>query len=204
MRFSLALSLSTLLLAGCVPDTRGTAQEIDGTQQETISAPQETLIFLVRHAERADDAPGDPAMTMDPDMAKDPPLSEAGRARAFLLAQMLKDAGITQIHSTDFRRTRETAQPTAEGTELGVASYDASDLVGFAAKLRSTPGRHLVVGHSNTTPNLVEALGGDPGPSIEPLEYDRLYLVTVDGDRVRTVLLRFGEPFPKSGPTEPS
>ncbi len=64
------------------------------------------------------------------------------------------------------------------------------------------PGRHLVVGHSNTTHDLVTALGGDPGPPIESLEYDRLYLVSMEEGGVRTILLRFGAPSPRR-PTLP-
>ena len=72
-------------------------------------------------------------------------------------------------------------------------SYDPRDLPGFAAQLRRSPGRHLVLGHSNTTPSLVEALGGDAHGPIDEFEYDRLYIVVITGDEVSTVLLRFGE-----------
>jgi len=51
----------------------------------------------------------------------------------------------------------------------------------MAAKLKATPGRHLVVGHSNTTPQLTELLGGDGGePIVEATEYDRLYVVKME------------------------
>jgi broad specificity phosphatase PhoE len=167
-----------------------------------LEAQDETVIFLVRHAERADDVPDHPGAAGEPDtamnprmMAEDPPLSEAGRERASLLATVLRDAGLTHIHSTDYRRTRETAQPSCETTGLELSIYDASDLETFAENLLSIPGTHLVVGHSNTTPELVRALGGAPGPPIESLEYDRLYMVIVKGSSTRTVLLRFGEVF---------
>lgn len=185
VRFILILVLSTLLLIPAAP--------------QAVEAQQGTVIFLVRHAERADDGAMDPRMVMDPQMAtdpqmrKDPPLSQMGRDRASLLAEMLKDAGITHIHSTDFARTRETAQPTSAATGVELAIYDASHLDAFAAELRSIPGRHLVVGHSNTTPDLLRALGGDPASPIESMEYDRLYIVTVEECGVRTVLLRFGD-----------
>ena len=62
---------------------------------------------------------------------------------------------------------------------------------GLAATLRSTPGRHLVVGHSNTTPALVELLGGDSGGPIDEAEYDRFYVLTLHpGGSVTTVVLR--------------
>lgn len=141
------------------------------------------VVYLVRHAERADDG------------TDDPPISDAGWERSRLLATMLADAGITRIHTTDYRRTRSTGVPTAEVTGLAPWLYDAGNLSGFAEQLRRTPGRHLVLGHSNTMPQLVEALGGDPGGPIEEMEYDRLYVVTLQGGRASTVLLRFGAPY---------
>jgi phosphohistidine phosphatase SixA len=175
------LALSLLLL--------GFPSFVPGEAQES------TIVFLVRHAERADDHPGQALSAMDPAMAGDPPLSPEGRRRADLLAQTLADANLTHIHSTDTRRTRETAAPTSNRTGVEVNLYDAEDLTGMARALSSTPGRHLVVGHSNTTPELVGLLGGDPGPPIQGLEYDRLYVVSLQGTEVLTVLLRFGEPY---------
>jgi broad specificity phosphatase PhoE len=151
-----------------------------------VQAQEETLIFLARHAERADDG----AMTGE----EDPHLSEAGFARAEALATALQDVGLTHIHSTHFVRTRETAAPTAEAAGIEVKLYDHRDPEGFAERLLSTPGRHLVVGHSNSLPALVGALGGDPHGAIRLLEYDRLYLVVAGKRGVRTILLRFGEP----------
>ena len=108
---------------------------------------------------------------------------------------MLSDAGLTNIHTTDFKRTRGTGQPTAEATGLAMEVYGPRDLAAFAERLRGMPGRHLVLGHSNTTPELVVALGGDPGSNIEELEYDRLYIVTLTDDGASTVLIRFGRRF---------
>ena len=140
----------------------------------------EVVVYLVRHAERAEDG------------TNDPPISQAGQERAVLLATLLADAGIDRIHSTDYKRTRQTGQPLSDQTGLAFESYDPRDLAGFAEELRSSPGRHLVLGHSNTTPNLVEALGGDSHGPIEEFEYDRLYVVVISGDEVSTVLIRFG------------
>lgn len=145
-----------------------------------------TIIYLVRHAERATDHPSDPT------------LSAEGSARALELARLLADAPLTRIFSTDFRRTRLTAAPVAEAHGLEVELYEPrGEGLGAAAEmLRSTPGHHLVVGHSNTTPEMVAALGGDPVSAIEEMEYDRIYLVVVDRDgRVSSTLLRFGAPW---------
>lgn len=146
-----------------------------------------TVVLLVRHAERAEDG------------TDDPPISDIGRERARLLADMLRDADVTHIHTTDLRRTRATGRPTAEGAGLDMLVYDPGDLEAFAQELRATPGRHLVLGHSNTTPQLVEALGGAPGPPIEELEYDRLYVVTLAPDGTSTVRVRFGRLYDGSG-----
>jgi phosphohistidine phosphatase SixA len=139
-----------------------------------------TVVYLVRHAERAEDG------------TNDPPLSEAGRARAELLGSMLRDARLTRIHTTDFKRTRSTGAPVAQASGLEMELYDPRDLEGFARELRASPGRHLVLGHSNTTPGLVAALGGDPWTPIDEMEYDRLYIVTLTDEGASTVLLRFG------------
>lgn len=150
------------------------------TEASTSSEAPPTVIFLVRHAERAEDG------------TSDPPISEVGQDRARLLARMLRDVDLTHVHTTDFRRTRATGDPTAEAAGVEMALYDPDDLEGFADRLRATPGRHLVLGHSNTTPQLVEALGGDPHGDIDELEYDRLYVMTLTPDGPSTVLIRFG------------
>ncbi len=147
-----------------------------------LSAPKSDAIFLVRHAEKTAEK-------------KDPALTEAGEARAAALSERLAGEGITDIHSSDTKRTRDTAAPLAKKLGLEVQIYDPRDLPAMAAKLKAAPGRHLVVGHSNTTPQLTELLGGDGGtPIIEATEYDRLYIVTTeDGEPVKSYLTRYGE-----------
>ena len=141
--------------------------------------PDAQTIYLVRHAEKAS--------------GQDPHLTIVGRARAEILAAELADANLSAIYSTDTNRTRETAAPTANAYGLTVLPYDASNLDTFANMLRATPGSILVVGHSNTTPELVKALGGKPGaPIVEATEYDRLYVLTANGRRYRTELRSYG------------
>ena len=153
-------------------------------EARSAEAPQEALeVWLVRHAEKVDDS-------------RDPELSEAGHARAALLADLLRDEGIQRIHSTDYLRTRHTAAPLAEALGVEVELYDPRDLEGFAEELRGMGGVHLVVGHSNTTPGMVEALGGDPVSPIDEAEYDRLYRVWLGDDgAVHSELRRFGVEF---------
>lgn len=176
-----ALLALALLGAGCLP---AAAQDSGGEEP--------TVVWLVRHAERADDGPAGGDMVA-PARQEDPTLSAAGRRRAQVLRTLLADVRLQRIVSTDYRRTRATADPVAAAHGIVVESYDPRDLPGLAARIRAAGGRWLVVGHSNTTPELVEALGGDPGPPIDEFEYDRLYQVVIaPGTTVETTLLRFG------------
>jgi len=142
-------------------------------------ARADTVLVLVRHGEKVDES-------------RDAELSDAGRSRARALAAVLKDAGIQAVYSTDYIRTRETGRPTAELTSKPIEVYDGDGLEAFAKNLRSRGGRALVVGHSDTTPELVQLLGGEPGSPIAPDEYDRMYILTLSTDgKASTVLLRF-------------
>lgn len=175
-RFALSrmfLGVALVALSGAVPIA---AQQ---SSEDAVS-----IVWVVRHAERADAGMDD---------QPDPDLSEIGRARAEELARLLGEAGITSIHSTPYRRTMQTAAPLAQALGLEVETYNPGDAA-FQAVLQA-PGRHLVVGHSNTTPALVAQLGGDPVGAIAADEYDRIYIVYLTpGGGAQSSMLRFGEP----------
>ncbi len=158
------------------------------------AAHAQTVIYLVRHAEKSLTETSDPPIDMAARGTSDPHLDMAGRDRAQALLHVLEEAGITKVMSTDTKRTRETVAPLAEKLGLPVEIYDAGALPAFAEQLRKMSGRILVVGHSNTTPELVRLLGGDPGSPInEDYEYDRLYQVVINADgSVVSTLLRYG------------
>jgi len=143
---------------------------------------QPLVVFLVRHAEKVDDS-------------QDPALTAAGKERSSKLATVLQDAKIQHVHSTGYVRTKTTASPIAEKLDLKINIYDTNELSGFAQRLKEQGGRHLIVGHSNTTPKLVKLLGGNPGSIIDDSEYDRLYILNkLDNGETSTVLIRFGNP----------
>lgn len=129
-------------------------------------------IFLVRHAERADTAGGTPAVS-----GSDPDLSEAGRARAQSLAAVLQDAGIVAIFVTEYKRTQQTAAPLATLLGLAPTVIAAKDVPSLATRLRELEGSALVVGHSNSIPGVIAALGL-PAVTIADAEYDNLFVVT--------------------------
>lgn len=167
-----------LLSATLTASTTPLAAQADKQWNRGEDRQNVSVVYLVRHAEKAD-------------TGKDPELTVEGKDRAEDLARLLKDAGVTHVWSTDYKRTRGTAEPLSARTRVKVELYDPAKLGEFATRLKSIPGRHLVVGHSNTTPGLVQALGGDPGAPMPDSEYDRFYVVTL-GQNIATIQLRFG------------
>ena len=113
---------------------------------------------------------------------------------------MLADKNIVQIHSSDYIRTRDTAKPLADKTGVKIEIYDPKDLKSLATKISNTQGSHLVVGHSDTINETVEAFHSTAGTKVSDYEYDRLYTVVISPNaKVKTELTRFGE---KYVPTE--
>ena len=150
-------------------------------------------VIAVRHAEKGVEDPRDPGLT------------EEGSQRAAALAKLLSHAGVTHIFSTNYRRTQATMAPLSTHLEIEVEEYNPRDLAGFSAELKELPPGSVAVvsGHSNTTPGLVLALGGEPeglsqgrgGPALGEKEYDRLFLLTLPKGEgaVSLVELRYGE-----------
>ena len=141
-------------------------------------------IFIVRHAERADAGTGG-AMTM----ATDPDLSEAGKARAEALVSLLKDARITAIYTTQYKRTRQTAEPLAKAIGVALTEVPAADTAGLIAKLKAG-GNALVVGHSNTVGRVIEQLGATDAVKLGDDDYDNLF-VLVRGEKPTLIRLHF-------------
>ena len=152
---------------------------------------QATTVILVRHAEKGD-AP-----------ASDPGLTNAGVARARALMAIARDAGVTAVITTQFARTRETARPAAEALgitpEVARASGSAAQHAQDVARMvqAHAGGVVLVVGHSNTIPAIVTALGAPQPPPICDSEYDDLYVVTLAPNApARVIHARYGAPSP--------
>jgi len=131
-------------------------------------ASAQKLVFVVRHAERADAST--PVQT-------DPALSVAGEARAQKLAAMLAEAGVKTIFVTEFKRTEETAKPLAMKIGVAVEQVAAADTALLITKIKSHPNDVvLVVGHSNTLPAILKAFVG-VDVAIADNEYDNLFVV---------------------------
>lgn len=132
-------------------------------------------IFVIRHMRKGE---GD-----------DPSLSAAGAAEAARLAELLKGRAIAAVFVTPTRRSRETAEPLAKTTGAPIETYDPRDNAALARRVAAIPGSVLIVGHSNTVPAIVAAVGGTaPGPMTEE-DYGRLFAVErATGKTVETSL----------------
>jgi broad specificity phosphatase PhoE len=157
---------------------------------QPASAQAPTVVIVVRHAERA---PG----------SGDPPISEAGTQRAMALAEIGKLSAVSAIITTQFQRTRQTAALLAEALKITpVVVPTQADLAKHAAEVaaavRQQAGKTvLVVGHSNTVPAIVAALGGPKLPDLCEPEYDSITTLILDpGGSVRIVRTRFGASTP--------
>jgi len=131
------------------------------------TATAESTIFIVRHGERADSS-------------NDSDLSVAGRARAEALAKMLSDAKITAIYATEFKRTQQTAAPLAKALGITVTTVQLKDKDALVAELGALNGNALVVGHGNTIPDLVKALGISEPINIGENDYDNLFEIVLE------------------------
>jgi broad specificity phosphatase PhoE len=146
-----------------------------------------TSVVLVRHAEKA----AEPAV--------DPPLTQAGEARARALADALARARVTAILSTPYERTRRTAAPLAERAGVAPTVVEVGDVATHAADIArrvredASDGTIVVVGHSNTLPAVAAALGVADVAPIADDEYDRMLIVVLrDGAAPLLVQSRYG------------
>jgi len=141
-------------------------------------ASAQPVVVIVRHGEKATDG------------GSDPDLSSAGRARANALARILKDSGITAIFTTEFKRTQETAAPTATSAHVTPTVIAAKDTAALGAKLHQLNGNALVVGHGDSIPNLIKALGSNTPIHIPDDDYSELLIVTL-GDKPQLFRLHY-------------
>jgi phosphohistidine phosphatase SixA len=150
------------------------------------AAPNPVMtVILVRHGEKAS-------------QDQDPPLSAAGEARAKELARVLGSLKIDAIYTTQFKRTQGTAAPLAASLNITPVVRTAGDAYAadIAKHIRATHAGQtvVIVGHSNTTLEVMRALGATELPaSIPDPQYDDLFVLTdVDGAMPKVVALRYG------------
>lgn len=160
-RWGIAL-LATFALGACVaPATLDRA----ATGSSSLDAK---TVFIIRHLHKA--------------TGKDPSLTSEGAAAAERLATKLADKSIVAIYATPTRRAMETAGPLARNTGVAVTQYDPQAPASLVASVAASEGAVLVVGHSNTVPDLVVRFGGYPAPQLTEQDYGTVFIVDATGD----------------------
>lgn len=146
----------------------------------TTYSQEATTYYLIRHAEK----------TRTDFNNKDPFLSFKGYKRADHWKEIFKTVKFDAVYSTNYNRTKETAQPTAAANNVPILLYDPSEMYSESFKYNTKGKNVLIVGHSNTTPLFVnKILGKDVYPLIEDTNNSNLYIVTVIDDKASAVVL---------------
>ncbi|MCW8979754.1 MAG: histidine phosphatase family protein [Altibacter sp.] len=146
----------------------------------TTEVPALTTYYLIRHAEKDR---SDPANS-------DPELTEAGRERAKKWRTFFSKVPLDQIYSTSYKRTQQTAMDVASDHNIPIQTYDPSTLYDEDFQ-RTTQGKTvLIVGHSNTTPQFVNAiLGTNEFTDMDDTDNASVYVVTVTGEQKKATVL---------------
>lgn len=150
--------------------------------------------YVVRHAEKAPVPAGASRM-----MASDPPLSAEGQDRAIALRDLLQHKNVFFIFSTDYQRTKNTAQPLSDATQVPIVLYSArmDSMDAFISRLKTIrKGNVLVVGHSNTIDDIANKLTGKtvmPG-DLPETDYSNLLIIHRKGNRYHFSRARYGKP----------
>ncbi len=165
MRINLVLLSFVLLTYSCNSTLK--------KEKETLSEKTTTTYFLIRHAEKDRSDPTN----------KDPELTKEGIERAQKWASYFEEISLDQVFSTDYRRTQQTAMYVAKDKNIDIAIYDPRDLYNEEFKSLTHGENILIVGHSNTTPQFVNAIiGEEKYTDIDDNENGILFMVSVEGE----------------------
>ena len=138
----------------------------------------ESTYFFIRHAEKQDDG------------TRNPHLTQEGLERANEWASVFQAKKIDRVYTTDYFRTKETAEKIAESQETELLIYDPRDFDIEAFKNETQGMTVVVVGHSNTTPSNVNSLiGEEKYDQINEEIHGNLYVVSFIGDSSFDLLL---------------
>src|SRR4030095_2083154 len=147
------------------------------------SASLVTTVILIRHGERNGPTPANP----------DPHLKAAGKTRAKRLIHIVGQSGIKAIYRSHFARAKETAQPLA--THLGLSVIEIDEALQTKNDILSNHAGQtvLVVGHSDTVPDIINRLGAGSLSLIDDSVFDNLFVIKVFGPgRASMTRLKYG------------
>jgi broad specificity phosphatase PhoE len=152
----------------------------------STATAQPSTVILVRHAERATEPRADPLLTPE------------GQQRALDLKAALAGAGVSSIITTHLQRTQLTAKPLGDSTAQSPIVVRAggpghADSVAAAVMRRPAGETVLVVGHSNTIPAIIAALGGPRMPDLCDGQYSNLFILQLQvGSAPRLIKAKYG------------
>jgi len=143
-----------------------------------ISAPvlAADTVYVIRHLQKAT---GD-----------DPPLTAEGAAGAQKLSNLLAKKKVTAIFATQTKRAMQTAEPLAKRLHLKIQAYDPKDPAALVDKVAMVKGAALVVGHSNTVPELVAKFGGKQPAPLSDTDYGTVFVVRAGSSDVQQIQLQ--------------
>lgn len=166
MKYSLlALALIAIFTSSC---------------KQAVIQPIKT-IFLVRHAEKESDGTTDPMLTLE------------GQKRAELLAKMLADVGVSKIYSSNYNRTKSTAEPLSKLLGVEIVIYDPKKQAELLKTIgESTDSAILIVGHSNSIPQLCNLfLAKEAYQALDESQYDHIFVINKSGSTMSSYLLKY-------------
>lgn len=179
-RLIAVFALAGLTAIGCGPSCSCSAP---------LPENEPITVYIVRHAETLELSEHAPEAKR-----VDSPLSAAGQVRALKLPEELPIKDLAAVYVTDTKRSRDTASAVVALNGIKPIIYPPRDVDGLAYRLRKRSGQSaLVVGHSNTIPPLLDALGVEPPIEIGEDQYGDLWVVTVTGSKTKLERRRFGE-----------
>jgi phosphohistidine phosphatase SixA len=130
-------------------------------------------VYVMRHLQKAE--------------GSDPPLSAEGFANAQKLVTILGKRKIKAIFATPTKRAMETGEPLAKALKLNVTSYDPKDPAALKKAVDAIKGAALIVGHSNTVPDIVAQFGGEQVGPIADTDYGTVFIVTPGKTKVERI-----------------
>lgn len=154
-------------------------------QQQSKELPtnqNNTIVLLIRHAEKATDAP-------------DSPLTDEGSKRANSLQMVLEHSQIKAIYSSQFKRNIDTVKPLAEqiGVEVTTIPVDLNNPQQFSESIiKEIIEKHkgetiLIISHTNTIPIMIDLLL-ERKVDVKKIEYSDFFLVNIPNKGTRTLI----------------
>lgn len=168
MNYSRILFVFFLLCLSCKENSKHrSSTQLDDIAERRDSS---TSYYLIRHAEKDLS-----------DSSNDPKLTNEGKLRAQRWAEQFKDVEFDAVYTTNFKRTRETARPTAKKNHVKLTYYDPRSLE-IQEFLKKTEGKNvLIVGHSETTPKMVNTIIKERKyQSINDNDYSQYFVIFIE------------------------